>query len=322
MLNILRTIREQIKYLPARIFNFHSKSNKKDIFIFSSPRSGSTWLMELIASQKNIKYVDEPLHINRHKSYLTNIEPSWSFIYSDSNREGKFVNYLDKILKNKLFLGQQKFKHILQGEFDYFTNRKAFKILRAKDLINVFEMKFNIQVVYLLRHPIPVALSLIRENIEHRVVHYLNNDLYCQKYLSEELICFSNQIIEHGSELEIRILQWCLENLPPIKFFIKENWVIVTYEDLVVNGEETINKLYNSLNLNEFQSLAEHLSQPSRTTEDIKTKNKIINEDKTYLIRKWEKVITKEEKQKAFDILRKFDLEKYIKQNYFVKIPE
>jgi hypothetical protein len=155
--------------------------------------------MEIISSQKNIKYINEPLHTNRHKGYLTNIDPTWPEIYSDSNREDKFVHFLKRILNDEIFVGQQKFKHIFRGEFDFFTNRKVFKILRAKDLINVFENEFEIKIIYLLRHPIPVALSLVKENMEQRAIHYLNNDIYCENFLNQDLIDFSKRLIRKGT---------------------------------------------------------------------------------------------------------------------------
>lgn len=318
MIDYFRTIREYIKYLPAKLFNIHNECEDNDIFIFSSPRSGSTWLMEIINSQNNFKYVNEPLHTNRHKGYLTNIKPTWSEIYSSNTRKDQFLSFFRKINNNKLFVGQQKLKHIYKGEFDYNTNRKVFKILRAKDLINVFENEFEITVVYLLRHPISVALSLVKEEMENRSNYYLNNDKYMHNFFTQDQIDFSYNILENGSKFEERILQWCLENVPPLKFLDSKKWLIVSYEDLVVNERETIEKLYDQLNLNDLDSMFKQIKKPSRTTANKKSEELINKRNKESLIKKWEKEITVMERKKAFQILNKFEIDIYIEEQYLV----
>ncbi|GAB6099419.1 hypothetical protein JCM16358_12980 [Halanaerocella petrolearia] len=311
MIDAVRTVREYIKYLPARLFNFHTAGNEKDIFIFTSPRSGSTWLMELIVSQDNIKYIDEPLHTNRHKGFLTDIDPTWSEIYGSSNREKKFLDFFSRIIKGRLSVGQQKFKHIFRGEFDYFTNRRVFKILRGKDLINEFEEEFGVKVVYLLRHPIAVALSLVKENMEGRVRHYLNNKEYREQFLNQELIEFSNSILKNGSKFEVRILQWCIENLPPLKFSENKNWLIISYEELVIEEEKSLNKLYQELNLDDLDKLYKQVGRPSRTTADTKARKFINKNDKESLIKKWKNKISDSDEEKAFAILDKFKIDIY-----------
>lgn len=316
MIDYFRTLREYIKYLPAKLFNTHHHCVKKDVFIFSSPRSGSTWLMEIINSQDNFKYVNEPLHTNRHKGYLTNINPKWSEIYSSSDRRDKFLNYFEKILKDELFVGQQKFKDIIKGKFDYNTNRRVFKILRGKDLINDFENKFDVKIVYLLRHPIPVALSLVKEEMESRINYYLNNDDYLSKYLNQDQFEFSRQILMNGSEFEKRVLQWCLENFPPLKKLNKDKWIIISYEDLVINEKETLVNLYEELELNDLDIMLKQIKKPSRTTASKNSKKLINKRDKGKLIKKWEKAITFTEKESAFNILDKFNIDIYIKDQY------
>ncbi|SJZ46794.1 sulfotransferase [Selenihalanaerobacter shriftii] len=315
MIDILRTVREKLKYLPARLFNFHNDGDNKDIFIFTSPRSGSTWLMELIASQDNIKYVNEPLHINRHKGLLTDINPNWVEIYSGQDRKRKFCNFFNRIISEELFVGQQKFKEIHKGQFDYFTNRRVFKILRGKDLINVFEEKFEIQVVYLLRHPIAVALSLMKEDLEDRVNHFLANKDYKEQFLHDDLIEFSRSILKNGSRFEIKILQWCLENLPSLKFLNNKNWIVISYEEMVVEEEKILRELYKELELENLDKLYSQVKIPSRTTDEKNQKfindstNEIIN--KEFLIKKWDNVVSQIQKEKAFAILDEFGIDIY-----------
>lgn len=318
MINYLRTLREYIKYLPAKLLNEHNKSDKKDVFIFSTPRSGSTWLMEIINSQKNFKYINEPLHTNRHKGYLTDIDSTWSEIYSSSDRKDKFLKYFERILNDELFVGQQKFKDILNGKFDYKTDRRVFKILRAKDLINKFENKFDIKIVFLLRHPIPVALSLVRENMEDRIKYYLKNEVYLKEFFSQTEIKYAEDLYQNGSEFEKRILQWCLENKPPLTSLNSKEWVVISYEDLVVNEKETLLKLYKELDLSDLDKMLEQTKKPSRTTASKSSKKLINKRNKESIIKKWEQKISLSQKEKVFKILDNFRLDIYIEDKYTI----
>ena len=57
--------KEVLKKILTNI-NLHQHGNKNDILILSSPRSGSTILMEMIYANSNIKYINEPgLHTKK-----------------------------------------------------------------------------------------------------------------------------------------------------------------------------------------------------------------------------------------------------------------
>ena len=66
---------------------FHKASGEDNIFLFSSPRSGSTWLAEIIAAQPGFKMVKEPLNVRNHVfSEFTGIK-NWHEVLNPDNRE-------------------------------------------------------------------------------------------------------------------------------------------------------------------------------------------------------------------------------------------
>lgn len=50
-----------IKNTIWSFLNYHYKSDRKDIVIFTTRRSGGTWFTNIIESNKKIKSVNEPL---------------------------------------------------------------------------------------------------------------------------------------------------------------------------------------------------------------------------------------------------------------------
>ena len=103
-------------------FNFHRKDpKKKDIFIFYTRRSGSTWLMEIINSQKGIRWIADPLDVNRNVAFsqrhlLPDIPPSNRprFIHLDDAEKEMLYQYFDKLLKGKIHTGASQW-NILEG---------------------------------------------------------------------------------------------------------------------------------------------------------------------------------------------------------------
>ena len=64
--------------------NLHIKGSSENVFIFSTPRSGSTWLMELIWTQKGFKYCNEPLDL-RNKLLRSKLGfDSWNQLYEEN----------------------------------------------------------------------------------------------------------------------------------------------------------------------------------------------------------------------------------------------
>ncbi|MGM0369643.1 MAG: sulfotransferase domain-containing protein [Bacillota bacterium] len=319
MMKYLRTVREYLKYLPANLLNFHNQGNKQDIFIFATPRSGSTWLMELISSQPNIKFINEPLHINRHKGLLTNFNPQWEEIYCANNRGEKFIDFFSKLIDEKIFVGQQKLSSLEAiKNFDFFTSRKVFKVLRAKDIINQLQNNLEIKVVYLLRHPIPVALSWQRNNFASRAKLFLENDNFKNKYLNQHLIDYIRYVLETGSQLEIITLQWCLDNLAPIKFLDKGEWLTISYEELVMNQKQVLDKLYFDLELDNWNKLCEQASIPSKTTSDNRKTEFFNRNNRDYLIKKWKNKVSDKEEEKVFSILNEFDIDIYQRNSFLI----
>ena len=116
-----------LKSIIKKISNYHRPSDNKNIFLFTMPRSGSTWLMELLSSQPSIKYCNEPLYLNNAlvKKYLK-IE-NWEDLHDETKLE-IIYSYFKKLNTGKLgFLNPNPFG-------DYYrplTNRIVFKIIHG-----------------------------------------------------------------------------------------------------------------------------------------------------------------------------------------------
>jgi hypothetical protein len=135
--------------------------NKQRIAIHGVPRSGTTWLGEIINSSPNVRYKYQPLFSYELKGFL-NANSSLSEI-------DKFFYHLDEI--ESPFLDQEKGKE--QGIIPVFTKdiitHIAYKEVRYHHLLkNLLSKDSEIKVVGIIRNPLATINSWINSPREFR----------------------------------------------------------------------------------------------------------------------------------------------------------
>ena len=301
-----------LRYFEAffgKIINIHHLNNLPNIFLFSTPRSGSTWLMELILTQNGFKSCNEPLDIRNPmvRRYL-NIN-TWFDLYSVNSLE-KIQNYFEKIINGEL-------KHLGSNPFDknfrFITNRIVFKIINGcEDKIDWFLKSFKCKVIFLIRHPIAVSLS--RKKYP-RLKVFITSDF--KRHFSEEQIEISKKIIRSGSKLEKGVLSWCLQNSIPLRK-IDDRFLLVTYEQLALEPEKPIKRICELMKCDNMWKISNRIHKPSwsvkghsdNTTESYFNRNHTKNVNK-YLIEKWKRKVSREKEKQLFEILEKFNIDIY-----------
>lgn len=290
------------------VISVHRRGTMPDVFLFSTPRSGSTWLMELIACQPGFKYCNEPLNlrnplVRRHLGIA-----SWEELYSDTSLaaiEKYFCAYRDGRLKIRDPLPGRGWRRML-------THRIVFKIINGGEaFIEWFAETFSSRIVYLLRHPLAVALS---RKEQPRLTACLNSD-YRQHLTAKELAA-AEEVVQRGSRLDRAIAAWCLENVVPLRQRSDE-WLIVTYEQLVLDPEAVVREMALRLELSEPEKMLERLSRASlstsksdrRTQEFMKQHAGVAS--RRWLVEKWQDRVSKRDLRSAHRLLVTFGLDEY-----------
>lgn len=300
-----------MKEIIRSISNYHKQGSKPNIFYFSTPRSGSTWLMELILSQNGIKQCNEPFNIRRPEIRKVLDIHDWDTLQSETSIN-KIKNYIDLFTtgsKKVAFadiLPQQKYHRFV-------TNRIIFKILFAgEDRINWFKETFDGKIIFSIRHPIPVSLS---REVYPRLQSFITSDY--RKNFTEEQISFAKEIIEKGTELEKMVLDWCFQNAPPLRN-PPEDLVIITYEQLTLDPGPIITKLANYLELEDTEEMLKGISKPSNSVSKSNEETASFLGDasnyennKKWLIEKWRKKVDVEQEKALMNILKVFELDIY-----------
>ncbi|MCS3827493.1 hypothetical protein GGP85_002963 [Salinibacter ruber] len=306
-----RAARQAVKRSIAAVGNRHRPGEENDLLILSSPRSGSTWLMELIYTQPGIKYIDEPLakHILEAENIFP-LKPCWRYVDLTATEKATLTDYL----KNDRLVRRFGPRNVLADEYDYFTDRRVLKLIRTCSLLPWFAENSGFEVIYLIRHPIPQALSAIRRDHDHHLRAYssaLSSDVYGTE--AQDVI---DSLDATSTVLKAFVTAWCLENIVPLQYVTgrsEVNVFVLTYEELVMNPEVVLEKLAAKLRLERLDRMMEHVSTPSAVTDTTthETKERIREGDRGYLVRKWKQQVTEEQENDLFSILDAFDVDAY-----------
>lgn len=306
-----RSVRQAVKRGITGLANWHRPGDENDVLILSSPRSGSTWLMELLYTQPGMKYIDEPLA--KHLLDAEGIAPVQSrWRYVDLRRRGQtaLANYLN----NDRLIRRFGPRNVWAEEYDYITDRRVLKLIRACALLPWFAEETNFDVVYLLRHPIAQALSAIRRGHEHHLAAYrsaLPPEVYGEE--ARKRIGPSDAA---ASELETFVAAWGLENLVPLQHVTERpaaKVFVLTYEELVLNPEAVLNELAATLHLEDVSRMMEQVTTPSAVTDSTprRTKDRIREGDRRYLVRKWKQHVSEEQERELFSLLDALGIDAY-----------
>jgi len=293
--------------------NTHRKKGKQDICIFSNRRSGSTLLMQMIYSQPGVNYVDQPMDPWRYNPYnkiFKNIYKNKEF-FKDKNNLNRLEQYFNDVIFKGNLKGYSQWNYF-DNNYKIFSDRLVIKILNALPLIDWFEEKFDIKLVYLVRHPIPTSLSIIQMNWGNAVEYFLQNPYFIKKNLNKQKHSLSLQILENGTNLEKLVLEWCLYNLYPLSVFNERKWLTISYEELILRPRQSVDLLCDYLDLPDRKKMLDTIIKPSKTT-SRQSKKDIIEKNPSYLVNRWKEKIDENTESKAMNVLEGFGIDAYKK---------
>ena len=275
------------------------------VIVFASPRGGSTWVTELIASQPGMWPVSEPLNV-RSKWVQQQLGIHTHADLYDAASLVKVERYYRQILAGKF----PELK-ITPGKpfYKFKTNRIVVK--ENQGLLNQipwFEDTFGAQVVHLLRHPIPVALSREAFTMLQGFAHCAVRERFNANQLK-----FADRIIAEGKHLNCGVLAWCLHHCPALADE-RASWLTITYEETVLQPDRVIDRLVDSLKLQSAERVKDQSTRPSRVVgkSNLQTQQLLASgTSRELLVQKWKKQVSVTEIAAVQEILDVFELKLY-----------
>lgn len=315
--DVRANITKLINKLPMR-----ESSKRGDLFVFTSHRSGNTWLSEMFAELPYSRIIKEPFSPAKIPMMKNFFEPRRVYLDLSANESGKIVDYLCEIQKNNVMrLGY----HPLSKDYKLITTINIFSMTYVSNLAPLVEKELGGRILYLVRHPIAQALSKLRNQYHESEAYgesgwyefidvYLNSEKYAEKYLDDSLINYCWDLLRSANDLEKYILHWCFENIALFTMIKDSNWLLVAYEDLVTNLAETLNRIgkHYHLPLSKWMSRRRNVPSTSTTMSTELTKEQIKDGNPNYLVYRWKNSVTADEIKTCFQILNRFGIDLYL----------
>lgn len=272
------------------------------LIISSEPRSGSTWLMEMLLKIEFTITNSEPLHVTGGP-VPPRLNWGWRPFIKENDNNDEFREEMEKILTLKTY-----------NQWTLGYNQSILKALRSKMVLTRFcrahlslpwmvnQFQFNYKPIYLIRHPIAVALSQI-ENFhinkpfsEYVIPECINNERYINNF------AYLNNL---KTNLERQIATWCIHNVEIINHPRRQEWIPIFYEDLILNPEANLNRISEEWNL-KINMDSINFSTPSASN--------YLNSfqaDKMKQLSKWKKRLSSDELLKIQAIFDHYNLKIY-----------
>jgi hypothetical protein len=291
----------------VRFFRTYPLENS--MMIFGEPRSGSTWLMELLANGKNIIVVWEPTHPTLGvNALLWKGEPR---IFEDpSNKHSPVASHIVDVLTlqkaNDWTLRYASFRTIAFGR------NTLTKFVHGTLLLPwiIENLSLNYKPVYIHRHPIAISLSQLESGM-YMEGEMMSEGTFLRVYPARYQE-YQQYISALNAPLKKLVAMWCLYHRYLMEQLNKsEKWIPLYYEDLLTNPADELQKITASWNVRFDRGLL-HVRNPSQT--DFFKQLKL---DPSEQLSKWQRRVSSADKDEIQRILDYFDITLYRADSVF-----
>lgn len=303
-------LKQRLSLAIKAVTNIHRPGDRPDIFLFATPRGGSTWLMEILASQPRMKFFDEPLNPRRLNVSHSGLFPDFATLMPDAGRRDVIIAFLRGLQSGRhAYMNPTPFRR----NHRFFTRRAVFKIHEIEHLMADVERACHGMIVYLLRHPL--ATSISRETLP-RLDLFLQSEFYSRLLGDPRRVTEIRGIAASGSRLQRSVVSWCFENILPLRQ-LSASWLCITYEELVLNPIQSCELLIDRLDLHDRRQMLLAFGQPAANIQMSREQTLAAmqhydgRERRRRLVSKWRDQVSAQEEADAAHVLSAFGIDAY-----------
>ncbi len=289
-------------YFTSVILSFYlpGKFNEQKVYVLtSSPRSGSTLLGQILDEIPDSCSLFEPLQLT-HVPEAKQAGFLWRTDIAESKEWVSGKNFFQRIFEGRVINRWTTMEMTLAKSLK--AKCMVVKFVRANRLLPWLCNNFSLPApILLLRHPCAVVASQMSYDYSWSNIQRPEIPEYIKAYPK-----FVELIEQANTELEFLTIVWALDQLPVLLAQTPHPWMIVTYEDLVLQPETTLKRISNewNVNINMEKALAK-LKKPST----------VVSTSGISGVSGWQKKLTPEQITTILHIVHGFGLSFYTEQN-------
>jgi hypothetical protein len=275
---------------------------QRPILIISTRRSGSTLLLEMLYTQDGMTYSDQPLYSYRYGPAYDKVPHAYlgQFLHPTPAQEQQLTHFF-----NGLFAGRRQRNapwNWFHPHHRWVVNRLVVKEVNSHGLIDWFAAHFAVDLIFLIRHPIANALSLIECRWGYLAEAFIENDAFCAAHLTAAQKNECLRVLARGTALQKYALEWGLANLYPLTVCQERTWLTLTYEELLVRPQAIAALLAERFTLSAPERMVQQLRRPSKNSVGA-AKALIAQTDPHDLLARWTEQVTPAEADDVMEVL-------------------
>jgi hypothetical protein len=276
----------------GRLYIDLNHSLDKSLLISGTPRSGSTWLANLLGEMLRYRLIFEPLThgtdgIERYEA---------RYFREDANSQDLRERF------ERLLVGTARDPALDSRNQQALARGRLVKGIATNLLLGWFQKQFpSVPVVYLVRHPLLVVSSYMQMSwlTPKGAEHWLEQD----QLMTDHLAPFEALIASADTRLKQSALEWCVLNYVPMHQEHSSNLIQVSYEELVMAPQRVLRDLSTFLGLEE-PIMPKSIKTPSHTAESSVA-------DRSSLIDAWRLRLSEEDVLEVDRYVRGFGFDEY-----------
>ena len=246
------------------------------VVIAGSPRSGTTWLLELLRTLPGYKALNEPL---MYQDARNGHGFSWRTYHDPGEEAVEQRDYLETVLTGQLgvspawyFEANSRPSQLIEHAT---RDRLVVKFCRMNRMLHWFCGQFEVRgPVFIVRHPCAVVASMLRHEAwgeddmrgPDRTQHALHGGTLPDS-LQE---VFGPVLRRIETKVEVLATMWCLDHYVPLVHHAEGSypWVLVPYERMVARGREELRRIAKALDVEMTSEMRDRLDEPSQSVKD------------------------------------------------------
>jgi hypothetical protein len=304
MSSSLALIRKELKWSRYPIVRrFSSFGPEENLLICGGPRSGSTWLAELINLIPKTVILCEPLVLGQAGPFNA-LHFCWDQ-HIPENAEWEAAKQAFELVFRGKVLNDWTCMHSPLHRF-LTADRMVVKFCHANALLPwlIRNFSFKYAPIFLIRHPFAVVASQLRhgnwsyEFSGYKIPHCPFNEFYSKhaEFLSKI-----------RTKEEALVATWCLVNLVPLLHIGNNvNWVMIYYEHLLKNPRKEMQRIFDRWQLPVPDNFLDKVAKPSATTREATFEHGAEKQ-----LAKWKSRFNDAQLKKMMTVLEYFGIEQY-----------
>lgn len=285
-------------------------NTKHPILVTGSPRSGTTWIGEVLSKYKNIGYIHEPFNINT-KAGICNAHFQYWFSFVTKENDSNYYHHLKSTLAFRYNLiialksvhNTKEFRRVLREWKVTQKYRLGHARPLIKDPLAVFSAqwlasRYNAQVVIMVRHPCAVVASFRRLNWKVKLADFLSQPLLIKNHLEPYQEKIKQMLVEDADIIDQASLLWKMIYHVVLDYQRQyPDWIFIRHEDIATDPHHWFRILQNKLHLEIGQNLSDVIDKYSYSqTQGLPTNQwKFLECESKETIRRWQSELSPQE---------------------------